>query len=107
MVIRQADTFDFTGLDLDAVSSISPLVFEDQVVDEQGVSFTQATVHVFWADDYNLSFSLANGQGCNGWRCDRVIELITPPVSEPFHWEMLLIGLGVLAFKKLYSNNLQ
>lgn len=107
MALRQGDTFEFAGLDIDAVANASPFEFEDQVVDENGRSFNQATIRVFWADDYNLTFSLAHGQGCDGWRCDRVIELVTLPVSEPFHWEMLLIGLGLLAFKKLYSNNLQ
>lgn len=91
--VAPGDNFNFRGLDIDLIQTLSPLSVTGTTLDSNGSSLVNASVSIFWDNGTSGSASLAQ----QAWSQTQNLT-ITSAVPEPSTIALMLGGLGLVGF---------
>lgn len=97
--VSSGSSFTFGGLDIDLITSISPLSVTGGILDSVGTSLVNASLRIFWSDG---SFgSVALDQQAWASTQNLTIDGASPTsVSEPATLALLGLGLAGIGFSR-------
>ncbi len=97
--IAAGDTFNFGTLDIDLITSLSPLSVTGSVLDEVGTSLANATLSLLWSDGGSTTVSLVE----QAWRDTQYLSFATQTSAVPVPAALFMFApalLGLMGYRR-------
>ena len=89
--VAAGNTFDGSGLDIDLITTLVPLVIDEGTIDDVGTSLAHAFFSVLFSDGTVGTAQLNQ----TGWRVDQTFRVTGAPVGVPEPASLALLGIAL------------